>query len=298
MTMPVAPNVMERFRAGGLLFDGAIGSMLIAQGLATGTPPEGWNRTHADVVRALHAAYRAAGAEVITTNTFGGTRARLEQAGLDAELVELNRAAVRLARAASAGATLVALSLGPSATMLPPVGQAEPEQVRAQFSEQIACVADAIDLVLIETVFDLREGLLALAAVRAQFDGPVAVTMTFNRTPRGFFTMMGDAVDAALPRLQAAGADILGANCTLEGADMLVLAGELRAATTLPLLCQPNAGSPQLQGGVPVYAQTAQEFAADAQRLFERGVNAVGGCCGTTPDFIRTLAELRARGVR
>jgi len=294
-------DVCGRFRDGGLLLDGAMGSMLIAEGLDAGRPPEEWNRSRPDVIKKIHAAYLEAGALLIETNTFGATPSCLGRHGLGEETVSLNIAAMDLARSAvvehrqmHAGGEepLVALSVGPCGQMLAPVGEATEAELADAFSAQLASIdaARPPDLVLVETLFDVREALVALKVARECTTVPVAVSLTYNRVPRGFFTMMGDEAAATVRTLEDAGADIVGANCSLEGEDMVALAGVLRQATGLPLLCQPNAGSPALRDGRPVYEQTADRFAEHAVRLFDLGVQAVGGCCGTTPDFIRALA--------
>jgi 5-methyltetrahydrofolate--homocysteine methyltransferase len=307
-------ELLQRFSEGRLLFDGAIGSMLIAAGLKTGAPPEEWNRSKPDKVSHVHTSYLRAGAQIIETNTFGGTPSRLTSFGLGDEVEEINRAAVRLARGAvseyvssadvrrlspdvsndkksAAGKKWIAFSIGPTGKMLPPVGNAGEEEIRAEFRTQIASVKNTVDLFLIETIFDLREGIIALGAAKDLTDVPVAVTLTFNQNPRGFFTIMGDEVTASIRRLEEAGADVVGANCTIASREMLELALLLREATSLPVLCQPNAGSPTVKKGIPVYEQSPEDFAGDASRLFEMGINAVGGCCGTTPEFIRETAK-------
>ncbi|MFH1754372.1 MAG: homocysteine S-methyltransferase family protein [Candidatus Latescibacterota bacterium] len=292
-------ELLRRFRDSRVLFDGGIGSMLIAAGLKTGAPPEEWNRSHPDKITRMHQSYVSAGAHIIETNTFGATPARLASFGLGGEVVALNQAAVQLAREAAAmrepssgGATRwVAFSIGPTGKMLPPVGNATEEEIRNEFTVQIESVKDSVDLFLIETIFDVREGLCALQAAKDLTDSPVAVTMTFNKNPRGFFTMMGDEANASLKRLETAGADIVGANCTIASAEMVELAPVLRDASSLLLLCQPNAGSPTVKNGMPLYEQSPESFADDAMRLYERGIQAVGGCCGTTPDFIREVAS-------
>ncbi len=310
--MPVA--VRELFERGGVLLDGGLGSMLIAAGLQAGSPPEEWNHTNRDVIMTVHASYLAAGSDVISTNTFGATPARLEGHGLGDQLRSINTAGVRLARDAvarfrggradknqrrdsgneAADARFVALSIGPTGKMLPPVGAASEDEVKAEFTGQFRSIEDDFDFVLIETIFDLREGLLALEAAKDTFPYPVAVSLTYNTNPRGFFTVMGDEAGAAVKQLQAAGADVVGANCSISSGDMLALADVLRRNTDLPILCQPNAGNPTVENRVPVYKQRPEEFAGDAMKLFEKGINAVGGCCGTTPDFIREVsARLR-----
>jgi methionine synthase I (cobalamin-dependent) len=269
-----------------------MGSALIERGLEPGRAPEEWNLTRPDVVCAIHRAYLDAGADVVTTNTFGSTPSRMARHGLLDRFAEVNRAAVRLARGcvdASPGSRFVAVSLGPTGMMFPPMGEATEASIASEFCEQLDSAGADVDLVLIETVFDLREGLIALHSARERSAVPVAVTMTFNRTPRGFHTVMGDGVAAAVKALDAAGADVVGANCSIASGDMLDLAPLLRAATDRPVLCQPNAGQPHTQGATTVYEQSPGAFADHAARLFDLGVNAVGGCCGTTPEFIGEL---------
>jgi 5-methyltetrahydrofolate--homocysteine methyltransferase len=305
-------QLLDRFRAGGVLFDGGLGTMLIAAGFETGTSPQEWNRSRPSVLLGIHKAYLEAGAAVVSTNTFDGSPSRLARFGLEAQMEQLNTAGVKLARqavsefgAASHGSRstsrdgpdprvpvrLVALDLGPSGRMLPPVGGATEQELRADYTAQIRGIEERFDLVLIETIYDLREGLLALETAKEITGLPVAVSLTFNKTRRGFHTIMGDAAADAMKRLEAAGADVVGANCSITSVDMLVLADTLRDSTTLPVICQSNAGSPRIRDGVAVYDQSPEAFAEDALRLFEKGINAVGGCCGTTPEFIRRVAE-------
>jgi 5-methyltetrahydrofolate--homocysteine methyltransferase len=300
-------KIMERLARGGVVFDGAMGSLLIARGLEAGTPPEVWNRDRADVVGAVHDAYLDAGADVIETNTFGGTPLRLAAHNFPARDVSLNAEGLRIARASvddrdrvEAGparcARLVALSVGPTGATLPPVGAATEPQLREAFEAQLEAArgAGSPDLVLIETMYDLREGLAALAAARASFPGvAVGVTLALMRTPRGFFTVMGNEAAAAFERLVAEGADLVGANCSLGSSDMVALAPLARSWTSAPLLLQPNAGQPVARGKSVAYLQSPDDFAADAERIFEAGVNAVGGCCGTTPEFIAQLSQRR-----
>lgn len=290
--------------------------MLIARGLPLGRPPEEWNDTHPEIVRGVHASYIEAGAAVITANTFGGTPSRLSSYGLGGRTGELNRRGVELAAAAIAGfegpsgapdgsgaapssaapsapenARFVALSVGPTGKMFPPVGTADEGRLREEFDVQLDGAASGCDLVLVETMYDLREALIALSAAKRAFPAkPVAVTLTFNVNPRGYYTVMGNEAAASMRVLVDAGADAAGANCTLTSGEMIPLARVLRDSTDLPMLCQPNAGKPRIKDGIPVYEQRPEEFARDALELFEIGINAVGGCCGTTPAFIREIS--------
>jgi len=297
-------QIMERLARGGVVFDGAMGSLLMARGLEAGTPPEAWNRECAGEVRAVHDAYLAAGADVVETNTFGGTPLRLAAHNVPARDVSLNADGLRIARASvddcergEAGPPrYVALSVGPTGATLPPVGAATEPQLRDAFEAQLEAAhgAGTPDLVLIETIYDLREALAALAAAHSTFPGvAVGVTLALMRTPRGFFTVMGNEASASFERLAGEGVDLVGANCSLGSDDMAALAPLARSWTSAPLLLQPNAGQPVARGKSVAYLQSPDDFAADAGRIFEAGVNAVGGCCGTTPEFIAQLCARR-----
>ena len=285
---------LQRIRQGRLLFDGGMGSMLIARGLEPGTAPEGWNLSRPGDVRDIHAAYFDAGAEVVTANTFGATPSRLDGYGF-ADTGRINNSAITLARDAARDCAggfrrFVALSAGPTGMMLPPVGTATQEEIDAEFDGQLGSVEETIDLVLGETFFDVREALAALGAARRAWPErttPVGIGLTFNKTPRGFFTVMGDAARDAVGKLEAAGADFIAVNCSITSPVMVELAADLRTWTRLPVLMQPNAGDPALVDGRPVYTQLPEAFAADTARIAAAGIEAVGGCCGTTPEFIR-----------
>ena len=293
------PAIMDRFAEGRVLFDGGLGSQLIAQGLETGWPPDEWNLSRPDVVLDVHRAYADAGAEVITTNTFGATPGRLATHGFSEQVREINTAGVRLAREAIAArpGRFVGFSMGPSGEMMPPVGTADEAQVRAEYEAQVGSIApdDPPDIILIETMIDLREALIALEVAKAAAL-PVSVALTYNKNPRGYFTVMGNEAAEATAQVEAAGADVIAANCSVASGDMVGLAKLLRKSTTLPVLCQPNAGAPGIRDGKPVYDQAPGEFCAHALELYDMGVNAVGGCCGTTPEFIRLVAKRRGAG--
>jgi len=294
----VSVPLMDRFRSAGILFDGGMGSMLIAQGLEAGWPPEEWNISCPDVVREVHREYLNAGSDVIGTNTFGGTPARLGNHGRGGDSRDLNAAGLRIAHEAIADqeagrARHVAFSMGPCGEMMPPVGSADETRVRDEFLAQLQGIlnGESPDLILVETMIDVREALIAMEAARSVCDVPVAVSMTYSRNQRGFFTMMGNEANVTTRQLEDAGADVVAANCSIASHDMIDLARLLRSATGLPILCQANAGQPGLHDGRPAYDQAPDEFAAHAMQLYDIGINAVGGCCGTTPQFIRLIRE-------
>jgi 5-methyltetrahydrofolate--homocysteine methyltransferase len=279
-----------------VLLDGGMGTLLQDSGLEDGAPGELWNLDNQDAVRAAHAAYAEAGARVLTTNTFGGTRPRLDMHGLGDRLVEVNRNAARIARSvADEHGLLVAGDLGPTGELLAPLGTMTAEEAQALFAEQLAALVEGgIDLVLVETLSDLAEADAALAAARRVApDLPVIVTMSFDTNLR---TMMGVRPGDAVTHLAAAGADAVGANCGRGPEEMEVIAAEMARARTgdLLLVAQSNAGLPQVVGDHFEYDATPTDLAAHAGRLAELGVDLVGGCCGSTPEHIAAVGAVVA----
>jgi 5-methyltetrahydrofolate--homocysteine methyltransferase len=274
-----------------VLFDGGMGTLLQDAGLEDGAPGELWNLENRDAVRTAHAAYAAAGARLLTTNTFGGTRPRLEMHGLGDRVGEVNRKAAQIARSvADERGLLVAGDLGPTGELLAPLGALTREDAQELFAEQlIGLVEGGIDLVLVETLSDLGEAEAALAAAREVAPGlPVAVTMSFDTNLR---TMMGVRPAEAVAHLTAAGADAVGANCGRGPAEMELIAAELVRARTgdLLLIAQSNAGLPQVVGDHFEYDATPDDLAAHASRLAELGIDLIGGCCGSTPAHIAAM---------
>jgi 5-methyltetrahydrofolate--homocysteine methyltransferase len=283
-----------------LLLDGGLGTMLMARGLGRGQPPEQWLLDRPADVQAVHRAYVEAGTDAVHTNTFGANPIRLRTFGLAERCEELNRRAVDLAR--EARPAFVIGDVGPTGEYLPPVGQANPDGWHAAFHAQgLALAAAGVDALHVETMSDLREATTALRALRAAApDLPIAVSLTFERKRRGFFTVMGNAIGDALPALGQAGADAVGANCSITSSDMrdlvaAALAGLAQAGLDLPLLIQPNAGQPRMDGDRPTYDQAPQDFATQMAAIAELRVGAMGGCCGTDPRFIAALCDRLGR---
>jgi 5-methyltetrahydrofolate--homocysteine methyltransferase len=280
-----------------VLLDGAMGTLLQERGLEGGGAGELWNVDRPDVVRAAHEAYAAAGARLLTTNTFGGTRPRLAMHGLDDRVHELNQAAAAIAReVADAHAIAVAGDLGPTGELMSPLGTMDAAQATAYFAEQLAGLRDGgIDCVLVETLSDLEEAEAALAAAREVVpELPVLVTMSFDTNLR---TMMGVRPAEAVRRLAAAGADAVGANCGRGPEEMEAIAAELAAARPegLLLVAQSNAGLPQVVGDHFEYDASPAVMAAHAAELSRLGIDLVGACCGSTPDHVAAMREaLRA----
>jgi 5-methyltetrahydrofolate--homocysteine methyltransferase len=279
-----------------VLFDGAMGTMLFGAGLADGDPPESWNYERPAEVEAVYRAYYEAGSDVVQTNTFGGTPIKLAEHRLEDRVFEAGSRAARSARAVCPEGCYVAGDVGPTGKFLRPMGKYTVEQFTAAFGAQIEGLREGgVDLISIETMYSLDEALCCLRAAREAGGLPVVVSMTFDRNPRGFFTLMGETVRRCLEVLADHGADVVGSNCSHGSEVFLDLARLLRDSTDLPVIAQPNRGQPVLEGDAVVYRQTAEEFASGMLDIAALGINVVGGCCGTDPECIaRTRAALDA----
>ena len=273
-----------------LVADGAWGTELSRRGLAAGEVPESWNLTHPDVLRAMAADYVAAGADVVLTNSFGGSSVKLAKAGLADKAPELNRLAAQLSKEAADDEALVFASIGPTGEFLAPLGTLSEDDALAAFAEQVkAFVEGRADGVVIESMSDLAEAKVALRAVRENSEFEVVVSMTFEKGARGYATIFGVTPEQAVRELEAAGADVVGANCGAGMDNIIEVAKLMRPATTLPLWFKPNAGLPELVDGETVFRETPDDFAARLPALLDAGAQIVGGCCGSTPDHIRLL---------
>jgi methionine synthase I (cobalamin-dependent) len=280
---------LENLLAGGpVVTDGAWGTQLQAHGLPLGECPDAWNLSSPDEVEAVGRAYVAAGSQVILTNTFGANGYILSRHGLAKRAVEINRAGVALSRRAAAGRARVFAAMGPSGVLLM-TGEVAEADLRAAFAQQAAAMAEAgADGIVIETMSDPAEAALAVAAAR-ETGLPVIACMTFDSGAERDRTMMGTTPEAAAERLLAAGADCVGANCGQGPAGFLAICRRLRAAGGRPVWIKPNAGLPQIRDGRAVYLETPEQFASYVPALLEAGAAFVGGCCGTTPEFIRAV---------
>jgi 5-methyltetrahydrofolate--homocysteine methyltransferase len=283
----------ERGEERPLLLDGGMGTLLQDRGLDDGGAGELWNVENPDAVRASHRAYALAGARILTTNTFGGTRPRLAMHGLEDRVHELNQAAAALARSvADEHGALVAGDLGPTGELLAPLGTMSPEEAQEIFSEQLRGLRDGgIDLVLIETMSDLAEVEAAVAAARSVApDLPVVATLSFDTNLR---SMMGVRPRDAVTALAAAGVDAVGANCGRGPEEMETIAAELAEARPehLLLVAQSNAGLPQVVGDHFEYDKSPADLAEHAKALNKLGIDLIGACCGSTPDHISAMRD-------
>jgi len=292
-------EVLERVRAGDVLvFDGGYGTMLFAAGLANGACPELWNDTHAEIVRGIHRAYFEAGSQIVETNTFGGSRLKLDEYRIGDRTRELNEKGARLARAAASGGGWVAGSIGPTSRL--PVDYALDEGVtdeayEATFREQAEALATGgVDLFAIETMMFPQEAVAAVRACKQAADLPVMATMFFqyeegNDRDR---TMWGESPAEVAKSLLAAGADVVGMNCGRGPDRAIVIIREMRGATDAPLVAYPNAGLPITTGDTVTYELGPDAMAREYPALLEAGCNIVGACCGSNPEHIRRIAAV------
>jgi homocysteine S-methyltransferase len=272
-----------------LICDGAMGTMLHSAGVPLDRSLSGLNLAEPQLVRDLHAAYLAAGADIVQTNTFDANRLRLARVGLQDSVAEINIAGARLAREAvreSGSQALVAGSVGPvMSAAAPRIPHEDREPI---LREQIAALASWVDLLMLETFGDIESLAQAVTVALAECDLPVIAQLTFGDDGR---TLRGEEPRAAAVALAALGVTALGANCTVGPAVLQDVVAELAAGCALPISVQPNAGAPRRLGRQLRYARNAEYFAEAARRFVANGATVVGGCCGTTPAHIRAVAR-------
>jgi 5-methyltetrahydrofolate--homocysteine methyltransferase len=287
--------ILERINSGEILVaDGAMGTLLFNLGLQPGECPESLNLTKPEVLNKVARLYYDAGAVIIQTNTFGASPMKLSEYGLEEKTEEINLRAVECVREVVGDRAYISGSCGPSGKILKPYGDADPDLLYRGFERQIkALVSAGVDIICIETMTDLLEATLAIQAVKnISPHTTVMASMTFDKTPRGFYTVLGLSIQKAAEGLQEAGANIIGSNCGNGIENMICIAREFKKVTSCPILIQSNAGIPVIRNGELFYPETADFFAQNIPAMRDAGVSIIGGCCGTTPDHIRAIKKV------
>ncbi len=269
-----------------MIFDGGMGSELVKSGVAY-TVPEDLNVTHPDVIRAIHKSY--ADADFITTNTFGLNKIKYKGAY---EIPFVAEKAIENARTAG---RKVFFDIGPTGMLLKPMGTLSFDDAYEAFKEVVLCSSDKVDGYIIETFSDLYELKAAVLAVKENSDKPLFATMTFDKTGR---TLTGTTPEIMVAFLEGMGADALGVNCSLGPNDLYDVIDRILKCTHTPVIIQPNRGLPKLVNGVSVYDLTVEEFTESVEKYAKMGVSVIGGCCGTSPSFISSIAKFKGMQVK
>ena len=288
-------NILEKLKAGEILVgDGAMGTMLFRKGLKMDQCPEKLNLDNPKIMEDIAQSYFDAGADLIETNSFGGSPLKLEIYSLENKTEEINQIAIQTVRKVIGESAYLSFSCGPTGRILKPYGDIDPEKMLESFKRQIRVAIDEnVDVICIETMTDLLEAKLALNAARSlSTDIPIIATMTFDPTPNGFYTIMGVSVEQACKELVDAGADIIGSNCGNGIDNMIKIAADFKKYANVPIIIQSNAGLPELKDGQAVYSETPEYMAERCQKLIETGVNIIGGCCGTTEEHIAAFRQV------
>ncbi|MFX1391485.1 MAG: homocysteine S-methyltransferase family protein [Promethearchaeota archaeon] len=275
-----------------ILFDGGMGSELIKKGLEPGKVSDILNIEQPKLISEIHKSYYDAGSDMCQTNTFGSTPMNLKRHHLENQIDEIIKNAIDNIKKVCPPDCLIVGDIGPTGEFRAPVGKASSDEWFSSFLTQAKLLKDGVDLWHIETISDIEEMLTAIKAVREVSDKPLIASITYKKTKRGFFTLMGDSLEKCINTLNNEEVDVIGANCTLGSSDMLELFKNAKNFADKPLSVKPNAGQPIVKGNKTFYEQPIEDFANDIRKMIKLGAKIVGGCCGTSPNTISEIKKI------
>ncbi|MFX1354698.1 MAG: homocysteine S-methyltransferase family protein [Promethearchaeota archaeon] len=274
-----------------ILFDGGMGTEIFKRGIKPGKLPDLLNIEQPEVISEIHKAYYEAGSDMCQTNTFGSSLINLQKYKLEDQMKEINEAALRNIKKVCPSGNLIVGDIGPSGEYKPPIGKATYELWHSSYLKQVQYLENGVDLWHIETISDIDEMVAAIKAVKALSKKPIIGSMTFKKTKRGFFTIMGHDLKHCIKKMEEEKVDVIGSNCTIGSSEMIELIDEMKKLTNKPISIKPNAGKPRLEpGGITQYDQPITDFGKDIIQIIKNGAKIVGGCCGTTP---KTISEIK-----
>ncbi len=276
-----------------ILFDGGMGSEVFKRGIKPGKLPDSLNIEQPNIIIDIHKSYYIAGADMCQTNTFGSSFINLKNYKLEDRIKEINLGGLENIKKACPPNHLIVADIGPSGEFRPPVGKASPDQWISSFEKQATLLEAGVDLWHIETMSDIEEMKAALEAVRIISKKPIISSMTYKKTKKGFYTIMGDSLEMCVQIQEDQDADVIGANCTLGSDQMVDLMKDLKHLTDRPISLKPNAGQPRINSdNIAVYDQPIKDFVNDIGEMIQLGAKIVGGCCGTSPATIKEIRKL------
>ncbi len=276
-----------------ILFDGAMGTEIFKRGIEPGKIPDLLNIEKPDIISEIHKSYYDVGSDMCQTCTFGSSSLNLKKYKLEDRIKEINEKALENIKKACPPTCLIVGDIGPSGEFRPPVGNTTSEQWQSSFANQVKILENGVDLWHIETISDIEEMQAAIRAVKKNSEKPIIASMTYNKTPRGYFTIMGDSLEKCIQILEREKVDVIGANCTIGSNDMIGLIEESIKLTNKPLSAKPNAGQPKIdKNGKPFYEYPTKDYARDIHDMINLGAKIVGGCCGTSPQTIMEICKI------
>jgi 5-methyltetrahydrofolate--homocysteine methyltransferase len=289
----MAESLLNRLEEEVLVLSGAMGTMMAKMGADLGGCIGQWIVEHPEVYRDLVGDYFRGGCDIVSGGTFNLNRISLAKFGLEEKAGELNRGMIRILKSVQPEGKYVAGSMGPMGRMLKPLGDVDPQEAFEAFSEQARALADGgAEIVIVLTMYDLEEAVIALRAAKKETSLPVFVSLAFNPGAQGYRTMMGVSPEAAARSLEAEGADVIGANCGSVTLDQMTEVIRLmKASCRRPLIAKPNAGSPKVVEGKEQYTASPEEFSEHVESWVEAGARIVSACCGSGPLHLKEIVE-------